>query len=138
MTAAELKKMKESYAAALKEHARPVVAEQLKAFFDAFPDVEAVRWTQYTPYFNDGDACTFGVHDPGVQLKSATVDEDADEYYRWPEAWSLRESNPALAEGLKTLRSSLDADVCEVAFGDHVQVIAKRDGSVEASDYSHD
>ena len=25
--------------------------------------VHSVRWSQYTPYFNDGDACVFGVND---------------------------------------------------------------------------
>lgn len=39
----------------------------------ALDSVEAVRWTQYTPYFNDGDACTFGVGQFCVKL---TIDDD--------------------------------------------------------------
>lgn len=31
--------------------------------FEAFPFVEAFSWAQWTPYFNDGDACEFGVHE---------------------------------------------------------------------------
>lgn len=36
------------------------------------PEVTAVTWTQYTPYFNDGDACTFSVYEPRVILNYAT------------------------------------------------------------------
>lgn len=34
-----------------------------KTFFRDFPEIIAVGWNQYTPYFNDGDTCVFGVHD---------------------------------------------------------------------------
>lgn len=32
------------------------------------PGVESVRWEQYTPYFNDGDACVFNTHEFVVKL----------------------------------------------------------------------
>ena len=32
----------------------------------ALPMIVAVRWRQYTPYFNDGDACVFSVEEPYV------------------------------------------------------------------------
>jgi hypothetical protein len=35
--------------------------------------VKAVAWTQYTPYFNDGDACEFSVN--GKQFSFVTLDE---------------------------------------------------------------
>lgn len=34
----------------------------------ALPHVEAVRWEQYTPYFNDGEACVFNVYYVAVRL----------------------------------------------------------------------
>lgn len=33
----------------------------VRPLFD-YPGVENIYWTQYTPYFNDGDPCTFGVY----------------------------------------------------------------------------
>jgi hypothetical protein len=36
--------------------------EAFSDFFDAHPEATAIVWTQYTPYFNDGDACTFGIN----------------------------------------------------------------------------
>lgn len=35
----------------------------------AQPEVEAVRWEGFTPSFNDGDPCVFGVSEPSVKLK---------------------------------------------------------------------
>lgn len=46
--------------------------------------VEAVRWTQYTPYFNDGDACVFHTGEIYVKVKGLYDEkdlEDEDEYY---------------------------------------------------------
>jgi len=52
----------------------------LKEFFSAFPMVEAIRWNQYTPYFNDGDACVFGVYEASIKLTDVDTDKvDLDE-----------------------------------------------------------
>lgn len=32
------------------------------------PDILRVEWVQYTPYFNDGDECHFGVHEVNIVL----------------------------------------------------------------------
>ncbi len=42
------------------------------------PGVESVKWNQYTPYFNDGDACTFGVGEMYVKLVG--IDEEVGDY----------------------------------------------------------
>ncbi|AXH70508.1 hypothetical protein HOT75_gp121 [Gordonia phage Daredevil] len=41
----------------------------------AFPEVEAIRWRQWTPYFNDGDVCTFSAY--GVEVKFVDGDDEA-------------------------------------------------------------
>lgn len=53
--------------------------------------IEAVRWTQYTPYFMDGEECVFGVHDIEFKfsdklhdtspLNKGTKKDDDDEDY---------------------------------------------------------
>lgn len=59
----------------------------------ALEEVAAVRWHQYTPYFNDGEACVFGAHGPEVLLTvEADIDEDDDDYYdetRWRDTYQL-------------------------------------------------
>ncbi len=62
--------------------------EIIKLFFDECPKVQAVIWSQYTPYFNDGDECVFSVNEPNFVTKNFDTDdlqnpyeyEDSDEY----------------------------------------------------------
>lgn len=53
---------------------RAVLADE---FIDSF------GWTQYTPYFNDGDPCEFGVGEPWFRtvddVKGKTADSDEDD-----------------------------------------------------------
>lgn len=51
-----------------------LLEEALYEVFD-LSEVIAVRWHQYTPYFNDGDPCVFGVHSFGVKFVDVTDDE---------------------------------------------------------------
>jgi hypothetical protein len=37
--------------------------DMTKSFFEAAPEIKAVIWSQYTPYFNDGDECIFGINE---------------------------------------------------------------------------
>ena len=62
-----------------KERVEPRPISELLEALDGlleFPEVEAVRWTQYSPYFNDGDVCEFGVNDP--HIKFVGQDEGGD------------------------------------------------------------
>lgn len=34
-----------------------------KSLFEQYPFLHSIYWTQYTPYFNDGDTCEFSVHE---------------------------------------------------------------------------
>lgn len=44
----------------------------------ATPGVEAVRWNQYTPYFNDGEVCVFHIY--GALVRIAGDGEQEGEY----------------------------------------------------------
>ncbi|MFD5069158.1 hypothetical protein ACFWNC_14685 [Streptomyces sp. NPDC058369] len=63
--------------------------EELAPLFQALlddPTIVEFGWTQYTPYFNDGDTCEFSVH--GLWVKTTAeaegaVDEYGDEYEVW-------------------------------------------------------
>lgn len=43
---------------------------ELKAFIKDLPAISGIEWVQYTPYFNDGDPCTFCVYGVNVYLES--------------------------------------------------------------------
>lgn len=132
--------------------AQALFKETTKEFFDKNPNVTAIVWTQYTPYFNDGDTCEFGVNDAtftnapdphsvhwGEYDGDHEVAEDGSEIFAW-ESWG------AAPEGLdvemcksfnRMICSSEMEDVMKAMFGDHVKVVATREG-FDVDEYDHD
>jgi hypothetical protein len=147
------------------EQAQSLFKDITKEFFEKNPGVTGVIWTQYTPYFNDGDTCVFSVGD--LTFTNAPADELSDicwgEYEGETEGvWAAdnigyvlesdREyhqgtKNAILAAGgvdatscalfAKAVGSSEMEDVMQAMFGDHVKVIATRAG-FEVDEYDHD
>lgn len=121
-----LNKAREAYEKQLEslgKDAQKAVAEALGALI---PEGKVLVWTQYTPYFNDGDACIFGVND--AYLQDASEDDD---YSAYDGEWKL-------PDDLKEAWRSLPGDLMENAFGDHVKVWIKHGGAFDVSEYSHD
>jgi hypothetical protein len=132
-----------------------------KEFFDKNPGITAVRWTQYTPYFNDGDTCEFTVNDPvftnaseeelyNVSAWGEYEGEDetvwALESYvltgtsKWHEETREKVSNVNIDSChmfAKMINSSEMEDVMLAMFDDHVVVTATRNG-FDVTDYEHD
>ena len=132
--AATMKKLKEEGAEALKE--------VLREFFAKFPEARAIRWRQYTPYFNDGDPCSFSVHEPFIQLADSKT--DAGDYEDGFESeWNLskRMDGSELAEAFKTFSRTIQSDAVESVmagvFGDGVVVTATAD-KIDIDSYDHD
>lgn len=106
--------------------------EVYKPLFEKHSNVESIRWTQYTPYFNDGESCEFGVND--IELYSS---KDG----KYHDAWSLKYYKSDLAElanKFSELHTSIDDKIFSTVFDDHVQVTISRDGNIEVEEYSHD
>jgi len=109
-------------------------------FFVAHPEIQAIKWKQYTPYFNDGDACVFSVHDWYAKPTDAALapKDDEDEENGFIDPWSM--GNGPLAAAKKSgaeLFKLLDDEMMKGAFGDHAEVTATRDG-FEVESYEHD
>lgn len=61
------------------ETSKNVFHGAVSAFFRTYPEVEALQWTQYTPYFADGDSCEFSVKGLNVLSKTEVQGlEDGD------------------------------------------------------------
>lgn len=146
---------------ALDAFGKTVMEEGFRAFFKLAPEVSHVTWTQYQPYFSDGDATRFSVNDyyfklwPNVTGSSNPDTEDFEEdedtydgedgYTRYDfeyneelkvrlgaRAGGIEEACDILAEVFK-----IPDSVFEKAFGDGVKVIANRSG-ITAEEYEHD
>lgn len=55
---------------------KEAIGEVFKEFFASTPGVKSVSWDQYTPYFNDGDECVFGMHELCLHLDEDALVED--------------------------------------------------------------
>jgi hypothetical protein len=128
--------------------------------------IASFGWRQYTPYFNDGDACVFSVHGFWV----ATVNDDPDtrtdnedlyigEYQygahkslgqrqrRWShdrgdvDLLPYEGSNEATYDRCYELSRAIEGghfdNVLLDAFGDHAEIKVTRDG-ITVDSYSHD
>jgi hypothetical protein len=107
-----------------------------KTVFEKHPNVRCLTWTQYTPYFNDGDPCVFSVHD--LEVYDETIEEDEDEgytegvYVGWGEG-SAR--YPDIAEMARCLGNA--DDLLLEMFGDHCRITVTPDG-ISVEEYDHD
>jgi len=127
----------------------------------ATPGVEAVRWNQYTPYFNDGEPCVFNIYSAYIKIEGDDDYEDGDYGDGYRSTYDLydydvskgsdydsrRVFNPiggfdskvlheALSDFESTLSSGYHNTILGKKFGDPATVTATKDGfSVEFYDH---
>lgn len=109
--------------------AEKVIKEIADNFFFKYPEVEKFMWTQFTPYFNDGDTCTFEVHteDMYVLTKAALDNRDYSKDEWDYEEFYLEWNSPMRKDLVLPLCNIDNEDYLEI-FGDHVKVIIGREG----------
>lgn len=143
--------------------AQDMLKETFKEFWKLNPGIKVVRWTQYTPYFNDGDACVFGVND--VYFSNAEGDDMDDlsyygeyegenedifsgssyefvserDYYK--EIQAKAAAGGVDTQSIQELSNLIGSDEMEdillMMFDDHVVVTATRNG-FDVEEYNHD
>jgi hypothetical protein len=47
----------------IRDEGSRVIVEHARTLFENYPELSAIRWEQYTDYFNDGDQVSFSVHE---------------------------------------------------------------------------
>lgn len=130
------KKAKEEASALAKDH----LTDEMTAIFNKHPELIAVRWTQYTPYFNDGDACEFSVHEPQFKFTVAGCEDigeedDFEEVYTY-KGCTTPQVKQDIAKAVQAIINGVDEADMETLFGDHVEVTATREG-FQVDSYSH-
>ncbi len=78
------KTLNERIAAAMdqmKSDSKTLVEQAANELFQVAPEIDHVFWVQYTPYFNDGEPCTFSVHDIYYVLVGESENEDCEGSY---------------------------------------------------------
>ena len=150
MDFSELTKMKEDYQRAVREEGEGILKKFVSEFFTSHPEIKRLGWTQYTPYFNDGEPCIFRVGEvcfdiPALnQYADYPAEDDEDDYinvHNWVDSWSIGYHAPkeGLTEDTKFFSEAIDSmgDILEIIFGDHTQVVVYPD-HFEVTEYEHD
>ena len=124
------------------EVGRQLFEEGSRDIFVKYPEVADFSWTQYTPYFNDGDECVFGVNEYfTVNLRDGGILEDVyDSPYAREKKIERGESldlSDHLGQDLSGLIGSIPPETMKSIFGDHVRVTITPEG-IETEEYEHE
>lgn len=147
----KLRKLENDMAEAMAKAAsdgKRAVKEAVDEILGQHPEVAAVSWTQFTPYFNDGEPCEFRVNEIEVSLMASDYEDasPAGDDGDWLSTWDLdygerKGRHPNLISKLKELSRCISSaglrHAMEATFGDHVRVIVARDGT-DVQEYEHD
>ena len=145
------------------QQAQDAFKEVVKELFEKNTGLGLVTWTQYTPYFNDGEECTFSINEAYFSNATDTEDIEYGEYQGDDDTlWSTdsivthltggvswdKETTAkvqateglnleSIREFMSILNSPEMEDIFRVMFGDHVKVVLTRKG-IEVDEYDHD
>lgn len=104
--------------------------------FDENPTLVKFGWTQYTPYYNDGDECVFSANLDYPRFLLVGQGEDLYDEEAWFSKDEVTDESIAWNNIITFLSQFSDDDV-KLLFGDHAEVVVTREG-VEVSQYEHD
>ncbi len=133
------------------EQAREEIGKEFKRIFTENPRLKCISWTQYTPWFNDGDSCTFSKNDftfsSFVPEDAYYVDVEEDEFHEeYLSSYSLERRGDDMSSDVnwkdlckfnELCNKEAIVEVFHDLFGDHVWVKATIDG-FDVEDHEHD
>jgi hypothetical protein len=136
----ELRKKRSELDKLIQDAAKKLFAEASEDLFDKHPTLESFGWTQYTPYFNDGDTCTFSANNSEPAINGED-DWDytygRDKYYDGKINTKYDPNKKKLYDDVQEMTSNFHDDDLLMMFGDHCKVTVNRSG-VTIDDYEHD
>lgn len=147
----EIKKLNEDFIVQKKELMRKTKVlfdVALVEVFNKYPELDSFSWTQYTPYFNDGDSCEFSAHVDYPSINGVCVDDMRD-IKKENTTWSgtagrvtspnplYNESKALMVDEIIDILGSVDEAFLQDVYGDHTEVVVGRNGTT-TSRYDHD
>lgn len=109
-----------------------VLAPAFTYIFDKYPELDTVSWNQYTPWFNDGEACEFSVYCDYPRLNNETTDDF------WSDATNKPFWFDQAEDEIKKIIGRIPDEVLKDVFGDHTTVTIKRDGTTKTTECDHE
>ena len=136
----EIISLRKSLEDKLKTFGKEAFDQAFSKFFADNPKVDGIVWTQYTPYSNDEDDCTFNVNEAYLFSASAAAeDEESVDVYMHEHAINSYVESPLkdADKEFRTIWSQIPKSIFLAVFGDHVKVIFNRDGTSQCSTVYH-
>lgn len=115
----------------LVEELRKQWSALFEELFNKSKCIESISWSQYTPYFNDGEECVF-------RPNTDWLDINEEDYYDRDSIEGWDESEEAIIKEIKTLLGDIPEDFLKELFGDHVQITIKKSGEIVVTEYDHE
>jgi len=115
------------------------IMSEFKKAKDICPTLHSFRWTQYAPYFNDGDPCVFSVN-PDVEAnfgEDVDVDDECDREYSSSYSYDSGTKEHQAIEMLSEAIANIPEDVLESKYGENNQVTVS-ETDIVSDDYEHD
>lgn len=131
------------------------IVKELRKLIESSDGIEAIRWTQYTPHFMDGEPCYFRVNELQFKFTSDIVpspsDNESDQYYA---SWQIRKLfrdikdivNHERIDELEAMTLAINeiqhnlwnlAPSLKECFGDHAMIVLTKSG-LDITRYNHD
>lgn len=115
---------------------KTALKELFDKWFEEQPDLYGIGWTQYTPYFNDGEECVFSLSCIGFFFTKEEFESEEDSIYEF-DTYSIEDpGRKKKCEAIESELSELE-DVLRSVFGDHMKIMVNRD-EITSEEYSHD
>ena len=149
---AEIKELQKE----LQKKSADIFLSSFKRLFEENPKLKSFGWTQYTPYFNDGDTCYFSANTDYLYINGEQEDEASWSQEKKVISWGtynrdkrayegrIEQDNPDYIPELATASAKVkkflnvfDEDFYQRQFGDHVRITVTENG-IETEGYEHD
>ena len=111
-----------------------LIKKQLKDAFKKHPNVLSVSWHQFTPYFMDGEPCTFS----GPYCIRLEIDGEPELVQSDDLSQEQAEKHESTIEDFDWI-CGVESDFLLAMFGDHVEVTVERNLKISIDEYTrHD
>jgi len=139
----------------LKTTAKTLFKELSVAIFTDNPTLDSFGWTQYTPYWNDGDTCTFSANteyptvtilaEDGIKVRhdenygeTVWLDPEDEEIEHDADTEKYDAQIEKVSGKVADFLQNFSDEDLETMFGDHQEVTVYKNGKIDTDHYDHE
>lgn len=128
----EIRKRMQEMREQLVEECKVVFVDAVTELFAAYEDLDSFAWRQYTDYYCDGGPCDFTafIGDDSLVINGTDLygDDEIDD--------KTAKKYAKIAKDASKILTTIGEENLEMIFGDHAEIIVKRNGDIEVEEYT--